>query len=588
MNINEIIEKAISIATECSAEHAGELRKLQGKITADRLKVAVIGNFKAGKSTIINRLFLHEPLLPTEYSECTAVPTEIISAPKRLSLWKRTANGEETLVRELADFDAAALAQAVTAPDEEHRQKMAEQYSKAVLALPGVVPDNISLVDTPGLDSTTKNIVLGTMAEARDADALLYVVRGKSLGSKELDLLTAICGPQPEKLPVFVVVTHDENIAPVQVENICRNVKAQMEAVGIRITCSSFNMDDRSAAPVDTSSLGSFTIPETKDSPESWDPFGGAESPAVTADAHGNLGEQLSDFFAHRVQPGRIAKITRELKPILTAIQSHIQQLLAANKANIGNMNNITAQIQRQREEYERRLSVLMDDIKAIQHGYTKDVKEAVDAVIRQKKENIKDKTNIQEVLTEIKSWNEDIPAELSSTVNHLQRVLTRDIDNRVREFEGDFRASLRKGEETTIGFDAGLLGKLPPWVVLIADYALVSIVSPLWLPLDLALRYIFSDLPILPSNIIASLAKTQACKNLDEARTELLRQVMDSQEATCDKLIDDLHRQLSSTTMFDDAETALKKAEEQPMKPEEITRLEQFLAEIESFLYSL
>ena len=41
------------------------------------MKVVVLGDFKAGKSTIIKRLFLRKPILPRRHAECTAVPTYI-------------------------------------------------------------------------------------------------------------------------------------------------------------------------------------------------------------------------------------------------------------------------------------------------------------------------------------------------------------------------------------------------------------------------------------------------------------------------------------------------------------------------------
>ena len=56
---------------------ADRLHKELAALHAAAYRIAVIGEFKAGKSTLINLVFLKDNILFTDVMEATAVPTEI-------------------------------------------------------------------------------------------------------------------------------------------------------------------------------------------------------------------------------------------------------------------------------------------------------------------------------------------------------------------------------------------------------------------------------------------------------------------------------------------------------------------------------
>ena len=73
MKTNEIISSAVQMAESIkNAELVRALEKVAEEISGDTLRVVVLGDFKAGKSTLINTLFLKDNLLPVDYLEATA------------------------------------------------------------------------------------------------------------------------------------------------------------------------------------------------------------------------------------------------------------------------------------------------------------------------------------------------------------------------------------------------------------------------------------------------------------------------------------------------------------------------------------
>lgn len=586
MNITDIIDKNIGIARQCAPDQVADLEVLKAKVLNTQMKVTVLGDFKAGKSTILNRLFLKEPLLPVDYGECTAVPTQIANGPRRLQLWKRDhATGAESLVQEMDSFDDSTLAAMITAVDESARAEKAEKYSRAVLTLPDILPDNICLVDTPGLNSTNRGIIVGTMAEAQDADLLLYVVRGKTLARREIDLLASMCGMQLKKLPVFVVVTHDGTQAPAQLENICGEIRASLAAIGITASCAPFDIRsssssvsvDVASAPVEPGASAGF---------DSWfddEPAPEAQPATPAPEQGGDLGTTLSSFFSAHVVQGRTAKILRELRPVTEQIRMKAQTKLKLSHANAEQVAALQNQLRKMRFEYNRKAEIMMEDIRAKQILFQRKLAAEVDNLIRAKKTALQPLKGIQDVVSELKAWNEHMPTELGNIVEMLKMDLARGIRETIHQFGHDLEVGFNTAARESVEFDAGFLSKLPSWAVLIGDYALTQFLSPLPFIIDIPLRYIFSDLPILPANLLAGVAKRIAEQNLDEAASKLKASLTTSLSAEMSRMSDDLRSRLSASATFADAEQELENAEKNQISAEDEQKLKGLLQELDT-----
>jgi ribosome biogenesis GTPase A len=173
-----------AVAQALDAEQvADEARGLAARVSEGRFYVACVGQFKRGKSTLINAL-IGEPVLPVGYIPVTAVPTVVRFGELR----EARVRTRDALWRSIPLSD---LEQYVS---EEHNPENA----KAVAGLEVFVPSpllaaGLCLVDTPGLGSVFTGNTATTHAFIPHIDAALVVVGADPpLAGEELKLVEAV------------------------------------------------------------------------------------------------------------------------------------------------------------------------------------------------------------------------------------------------------------------------------------------------------------------------------------------------------------------------------------------------------------
>jgi ribosome biogenesis GTPase A len=160
-----------------------EARELAARVSEGRFYVACIGQFKRGKSTLINAL-IDQPVLPVGYVPVTAVPTVIRFGEKRGARIR----GQGGSWREIGLSD---LKQYVT-------EELNPENSKGVTGVEVFVPSSLlssgmCLVDTPGLGSVFTGNSETTQAFIPHIDAALVVVGADPpLAGEELALVEAV------------------------------------------------------------------------------------------------------------------------------------------------------------------------------------------------------------------------------------------------------------------------------------------------------------------------------------------------------------------------------------------------------------
>jgi GTPase SAR1 family protein len=166
------LEEALDSPSPNEAELLAQLHELGQRFAAERLQLAVIGQFKRGKSSLLNAL-IGEDVLPSGVLPVTALATWL--EPGEPGLLVRFGDGREQVLEPSSPEEMqAALRLFVSESGNPHnRQDVREVHARfhAPLLDAGVV-----LLDTPGVGSTLEHNSRAAEAALPDADVALFVL----------------------------------------------------------------------------------------------------------------------------------------------------------------------------------------------------------------------------------------------------------------------------------------------------------------------------------------------------------------------------------------------------------------------------
>lgn len=157
------------------------LAALRERFDGAAVQMVVVGEFKRGKSTLINAL-IGADLLPSGVVPLTSVVTELRGG-RQAAMTVRLASGEAI------DAPLSMLASYVT---ETANPRNAKGVRDVLLSVPSLDP-GMHLVDTPGVGSVYEHNSDVTMGYLPSADAVVFVISAdQPLGRQELAFLQAI------------------------------------------------------------------------------------------------------------------------------------------------------------------------------------------------------------------------------------------------------------------------------------------------------------------------------------------------------------------------------------------------------------
>ncbi len=183
--------------------HLGQTRR---RLAAKPVTVVVVGEFKRGKSTLINALLQHA-VCPVDADVVTAVPTTVCYADQpRVVSYVRTEEGGRTDEVEESLADLHALVTEEADPADPERMRTVE------IGLPHrMLRSGLCLVDTPGvggLDSAHGFLTLGALGTAQGT--LFVTDAAQELTAPELEFLkTAV-----ERCPLMALVVTKTDLYP--------------------------------------------------------------------------------------------------------------------------------------------------------------------------------------------------------------------------------------------------------------------------------------------------------------------------------------------------------------------------------------
>ena len=194
-NLRSPLDATLNLLEELGEEFVDDQKRIQelcGRLREERFHLAILGQFKRGKSTLVNA-FLGEPLLPASVVPLTSIPTFLRPGPKRLlRIFFLDGRGEE--FPDLSCAQAAdLLARYVT---EERNPENKLGLARVEVEHPSsLLSQGVILIDTPGIGSTFRHNTDATLKFLPQCDAAIFVVSADPpITEVEVGFLKAVKG----------------------------------------------------------------------------------------------------------------------------------------------------------------------------------------------------------------------------------------------------------------------------------------------------------------------------------------------------------------------------------------------------------
>jgi predicted GTPase len=210
--LNELDQAGNAVASAIGADSPlrSRLLALRDRLQNERLQIAVLGQFKRGKSTFVNAL-LGAPVLPTAVVPLTAIATFIAWREEPLIHVQFTdGRPPEHFTASQADGIREILFRFVT---EEANPKNYLGVERVELFYPAaILADGTVLIDTPGIGSTLAHNTEAALRLLPECDASLFVVSADPpITEAELGYLRRL---RPKTGRMFFVVNKVDYLSP--------------------------------------------------------------------------------------------------------------------------------------------------------------------------------------------------------------------------------------------------------------------------------------------------------------------------------------------------------------------------------------
>ncbi len=203
------------------ASWIAELDRQNEKLERMRFQVAVVGEFKRGKTSLINAL-LRKEILPADVAPATATINRITygDTPAGYVYWKDGRPAEKIRIDQLADYITKLT---------EHSASRAQEIKEAVVEYPcRFCENNVDLIDTPGMnDDDAMNSV--TIDQLPEIDlAIVTLDPHFPVSDTEADFIARLTESNQVCQIVFMVNKMD-TVATAQRERILRLIEERLQ-----------------------------------------------------------------------------------------------------------------------------------------------------------------------------------------------------------------------------------------------------------------------------------------------------------------------------------------------------------------------
>ena len=181
MTILERVKEAEKLFAdyEITGNELARVQKLREKLESDHVTVSVIGQFKRGKSALVNRI-LEDTVLPVGIVPVTAVVTTVEYGEKSAAVHFNNGVVKEVEFEEISTY-----------VNEQENQDNKLNVTKVAIKTPSeFLKSGLTFVDTPGVGSMHENNTVEAYAFVKESDAVIFTLSVDSpINQIEIDFL---------------------------------------------------------------------------------------------------------------------------------------------------------------------------------------------------------------------------------------------------------------------------------------------------------------------------------------------------------------------------------------------------------------
>jgi small GTP-binding protein len=213
----QLLEHALRLTEAARGRpEAARAQRLAGQLRAGRFSISVVGEFKRGKSTLVNAL-LGEDAVPTGVLPLTAVTTELSCGEPAATI--------EHLDGSRQAIDPDCLADYVSESGNPGNEKQVARV--LVSGSWPLLSGGVVLVDTPGTGSIHEHNTEAARSALIEADGAVVVLSADSpLSATERDILTHL---RDRQAPTFFVLNKVDHLGQHELEEVRRFVAEALE-----------------------------------------------------------------------------------------------------------------------------------------------------------------------------------------------------------------------------------------------------------------------------------------------------------------------------------------------------------------------
>ncbi|NOZ12516.1 MAG: Dynamin family protein [Acidobacteria bacterium] len=358
----ELLNGAIELlqSRQPDALQLAKLEKIREQLLEERLHLAVLGQFKRGKSTLLNAI-LGEAILPSSVLPVTALPTWIRPGEKRIAV--TIEKDGVPAVEELKSGDMTGFLNRYV-NESANPENVLNVTEIEVFHPSEILKQGVVLVDTPGIGSTFRHNTAATMNFLSQCDAALFVTSADPpLTETEIEFLKSVRNRVPR---LFFVLNKTDYLDTGELEQAVSFLKKTVR------TQTGLNPE-----PVFPVSAKKGLTARKKNNRENWEKSGMAE-----------LEARIFTFLAGEKRGALYEALSRRILDILNNLEMELALSLKTLELPLTDLERKTALFEEKLEQTENSRLAVLDRVAGEQKRTLKQLEEEAEQL---RKESLKE-----------------------------------------------------------------------------------------------------------------------------------------------------------------------------------------------------